>query len=174
MNGVELSGGGAHADFDKDRADKLCEELWNILNKSNVVEMSRVRKDLMTWRRGSAQLALKINPALNNLSIYSVLVASVAPSEALFRYLLSYNVLQRRESLGMIEKENHTYIVLKYTMELELVNHEIMQRHIYALQEIADELDTELVKKFGGSLHFEDWEKLNQHKVDALMDNLFG
>lgn len=171
---VELPSASAHQNFDQAHAEQLYERLWTILSKAKVVNVQRVRKDLISWRRGSAQLAMKINPALNNLSIYSVLVASVTPSEALFRHLLCYNVLQRREALGLIEKDGHTYIVLKYTMELELVDEEIMQRHVYALQEIADELDTELVKKFGGSLHFDDWQKLDQSGVDNLMADLFG
>ena len=59
-------------------------------------------------------------------------------------------------------------------MELELIDQESMQRHIFAIQEVADRLDTELADKFGGSMQFEDWEKLHQSKVDDLLDNLFG
>jgi hypothetical protein len=155
------------------KADKIYNDVWNSLTKTSVVEPHQVRPDLMTWRRGSAQLALKVNPALDNLSIYSVLVSGVAPSEELFRYLLSYNVRQRRESLGLLEKDGKTYIVLKYTMELELSSEEVLQRHIYAMQEIADRLDTELVGQFGGNLQFEEWKKLDQASVDKLLGNLF-
>lgn len=156
------------------QADHLCETIWLALKHTNVVELTRDRKDMMTWRRGSAQIVLKVNPSLNNVSIYSILVAGVFPSEALFRYLLSYNVLQRRESLGLMERDGKMYIVLKYTMEMEVATEEVLQRHVYAIQEIADELDTELVKKFGGSLHFDDWEKLDQNGVDNMLDSLFG
>ena len=155
-------------------AKEICDSIWGGLTSSNVVEPKRVKTDLMTWRRGSAQLALKISPALDNLSIYSVLVSEVSGSEALFRYLLRYNVRQRRESLGLIEKEGKTYIVLKYTMELEIISNEVLQRHIFALQEIADKLDTELVEKFGGNLKFEDWDKLDQSSVNNLLDDLFN
>lgn len=155
-------------------AKRIYGDLWGCLQHTNVVEPHRIRPDLMTWRRGSAQLALKVNPALDNLSIYSVLVSEVAPSEALFRYLLSYNVRQRRESLGLLEREGKVYIVLKYTMELELINQEVLQRHIYALQEIADQLDTELVEQFGGHLTFQEWDKMDQASVDNLMDELFN
>ena len=98
----------------KDQHDeKLRNQLWESLNKTHVVDPRRPRPDLMTWRRGSAQLTIKINPQLGNLSIYSVLVSGVTPTEGLFRYLLSYNLLQRRESLGMAEKGDKVYIVLK-------------------------------------------------------------
>ena len=159
----------------KDQHDEnLCNHVWECLNQTHVVDPRRTRPDLMTWRRGSAQLTIKINPELDNLSIYSVLVSGVTPTEELFRYLLSYNVLQRRESLGMTEKGDKFYIVLKYTMELELVNDESLQRHILAMQEVADKLDTELSEKFGGSLQFEDWDRLDQKSVDNLLGDLFG
>ena len=128
----------------------------------------------MTWRRGSAQLTIKVSPDLDNLSIYSVLLSGVTPNESLYRYLLSYNVLQRRESLGMTEKKGKVYIVLKYTMELEVCDEQSLQRHILALQEVADKLDTELAEKFGGSLQFEEWERLDQDSVDDLLGDLFG
>ena len=82
--------------------------------------------------------------------------------------------LPKGESLGLVEKDGCIYIVMKYTMELELVTVEALQRHVYAFQEIADQLDTELVKQFGGSLRFEEWTKLNQEGVDTLLDDLFG
>ena len=150
------------------------QHVWESLQKTHVVDPRRPRSDLMTWRRGSAQLTLKISSALDNLSIYSVLVSEVTPTEELYRYLLGYNVLQRRETLGMTEKSGKIYIVLKYTMELELVTDESLQRHILALQEIADKLDTELAERFGGTLHFEDWERLDQDSVDNLLGDLFG
>ena len=133
-----------------------------------------MRNDLFTWRRGSAQMVLKVNPALNNLSIYSVLATGVHPSTDLYRHLLHYNILQRRESLGLFEKGGKLYIVLKYTMELELVTNEVLQRHILAMQEIADQLDTELVNQFGGALHFNDWDRLDQSGVDDLLEDMFG
>ena len=164
----------AHADFDEAHAAQLCDSLWEGLKKAKVVDAKRERKDLMTWRRGSAQLVLKINPSLNNISIYSVLVTHVSPTEALYRHLLAYNVLQRRAALGMMVKGDETYITLKYTMELDVVTDEVLQRHAYALQEIADQMDTELANQFGGTLHFSDWEKLSQDGVDHLLDDLFG
>jgi hypothetical protein len=164
----------ANANLSPAHLDALYEAHFQALKRANVKELNRVRKDLMTWRRGSAQVVLKINPQLNNLSIYSVLVTGVKPSLELFRYLLSYNTLQRRESLGLFEQDGKLFVILKYTMELELASIEVVQRHVFALQEVADELDTELVGKFGGKLHFEDWTKLDQGKVDNLLNSLFG
>ncbi|MCZ6471803.1 MAG: hypothetical protein O7A08_02250 [SAR324 cluster bacterium] len=172
MSEVSLPNEGAV--YSDAQADALYEKIWNFLQQTNVVDPRNIRKDLMTWRRGSAQLAIKINAALDNLSIYSVLLSGVTPTEALFRHLLHYNVLQRRESLGMMEKDGKNYIVLKYTMELEMIDQDSLQRHIFALQEIADKLDTELAEKFGGSMQFEDWQKMDQSSVDNLLDNLFG
>ncbi|HEX7927234.1 MAG TPA: hypothetical protein VF678_06570 [bacterium] len=154
--------------------DALYQSYYDTLQTSKVKELTRVRKDLITWRRGSAQLVLKVNPVLNNFSIYSVLVTDVNPTVDLYRWLLSYNSLQRRESLGLIDRNNQHYIVLKYTMELELATIPVVQRHVFALQEIADNLDTELAQQFGGKLHFEDWNKMDQKSVDSLMENLFG
>lgn len=154
--------------------EKLYESYYATLEAAKVKELNRVRKDLLTWRRGSAQLVLKVNPVLNNFSIYSVLVTDVKPTVELYRYLLGYNSLQRRESLGMIERGGRHYIVLKYTMELELATIPVVQRHVFALQEIADNLDTELAQQFGGKLHFEDWNRMDQKAVDNLMENLFG
>jgi hypothetical protein len=153
--------------------EALYESHYQALKRANVKELTRIRKDLLTWRRGSAQVVLKINPTLNNLSIYSVLVTGVKPSIELYRYLLGYNSLQRREALGLFEQDNNLYVILKYTMELELASIEVVQRHVFALQEVADELDTELVSKFGGKLRFEDWNKLDQGKVDNLLSSLF-
>ncbi len=59
-------------------------------------------------------------------------------------------------------------------MELELVTSEVLVRHVYAMQEIADQLDTELVTQFGGVLHFDDWDKLDQSGVDNLLESMFG
>lgn len=154
--------------------DRLYESYYQTLKAAQVKELNKVRKDLLTWRRGSAQLVLKVNPVLNNFSIYSVLVTDVRPTLELYRYLLGYNSLQRRESLGMIDRNNRHYIVLKYTMELELASVPVVQRHVFALQEIADQLDTELAQQFGGKLRFEDWNKMDQKAVDQLMENLFG
>ncbi len=172
MSEITLPAEGAPAD--PEQAALLYEKIWNYLQGTHVVEPRHVRGDLMVWRRGSAQLAIKINPALDNLSIYSVLVSEVAPTEVLYKHLLHYNVLQRRECLGLMEKAGKTYIVLKYTMELEVISQESLQRHIFAMQEVADRLDTELAEKFGGSLQFDDWKKLDQGSVDNLLDNMFG
>jgi hypothetical protein len=154
--------------------DALYESHFQALKRANVKELHRIRKDLLTWRRGSAQVVLKINPTLNNVSIYSVLVTDVKPSIELYRYLLGYNTLQRREALGLFEQDAKLYVILKYTMELELASLEVVQRHVFALQEVADELDTELASKFGGKLRFEDWNKLDQGSVDNLLGSLFG
>ncbi|MEE8435633.1 MAG: hypothetical protein V3S64_12670, partial [bacterium] len=108
------------------------------------------------------------------LSIYSVMVTGVEPSVDLFRHLLHYNILQRRESLGLFEKGGKLFIVLKYTLELDLVDHDVLGRHVFLMQEIADQLDTELVEQFGGTLHFNDWDKLDQGSVDNLLENMFG
>ena len=166
--------GDVETEYDQEWASKLIRSFWDGLKELNLVELNQVREDLITWRRGSAQMVLKINPALNNLSIYSVLVTGVEPSVDLFRHLLHYNILQRRETLGVFEKDNKLYIVLKYTMELELANNEVLQRHVFAMQEIADQLDTELVGQFGGVLHFNDWDKLDQGSVDNLLEDMFG
>lgn len=154
--------------------EALYESHFQALKRANVKELTRIRKDLLTWRRGSAQVVLKINPTLNNVSIYSVLVTDVRPSIELYRYLLGYNTLQRREALGLFEQDAKLYVILKYTMELELATLEVVQRHVFALQEVADELDTELAGKFGGKLHFDDWNKLDQGRVDNLLTSLFG
>ena len=174
MDNITLPANDPVATPDDEETKKLCEDIWACLKKTNVSDPHQLKQDLMVWRRGSAQLVLKVNPALGNLSIYSVLVSAVWPSEALYLHLLTYNVRQRRESLGLLEKDGKTYIVLKYTMELELINQEVLQRHIYALQEIADKLDTELAQEFGGNLKFEEWDKLDQSSVDNLLDGLFG
>ena len=166
--------GDVEVEYDKEWAAKLYDTFWNDLQAATVSDLKRSREDLMIWRRGSAQMVLKVNPALNNLSIYSVLVTGVNPSVELFRHLLHYNILQRRESLGVFEKGGKLFIVLKYTMELELVSEEVLIRHVYALQEIADQLDTELVNQFGGTLHFDDWDKLDQSGVDGLLESMFG
>ena len=166
--------GDIETDYDKDWAKKLYATYYDYLQAINLVDLKRVRDDLFTWRRGSAQMVLKMNPALNNVSIYSVLVTGVDPSMELFRHLLHYNILQRRETLGVFEKGGKLFIVLKYTMELELVNQEVLQRHVFAMQEIADQLDTELVSQFGGVLHFSDWDRLDQGGVDNLLENMFG
>ena len=154
--------------------DRLYASYFATLRDAKVKELNKVRKDLLTWRRGSAQLVLKVNPMLNNFSIYSVIVTDVTPTPELYRYLLGYNSLQRRESLGLLERSGRHYIVLKYTMELELATVPVVQRHVFALQEIADNLDTELAQQFGGKLHFEDWNKMDQKSVDNLLENLFG
>ena len=166
--------GDVESEYDKEWAAKLFEQLWSHLLGIKLVDLKRTRDDLFTWRRGSAQMVLKINPALNNVSIYSVLVTGVEPSIELFRHLLHYNILQRRETLGVFEKGGKLFIVLKYTMELELATSEVLGRHVFAIQEIADQLDTELVGQFGGVLHFSDWDKLDQGGVDNLLANMFG
>jgi len=166
--------GDVETEFDKDWAKGVCDSHFATLENTEVADLTRSREDLFIWRRGSAQMVLKVNPGLNNLSIYSVLVTGVEPSVELYRHLLHYNILQRRESLGLFEKGERLFIVLKYTMELELVDGEVLPRHIYAMQEIADQLDTELVSQFGGSLHFQDWDKLDQGGVDSLLENMFG
>lgn len=163
-----------HPHFDRTHADHLYDNFWRDLEAAQVVDLQRLRHDLLTWRRGSAQMALKINPALNNVSIYSVLVSDVQPNEALYLHLLSYNNLQRRESLGLLQRHGRWFVILKYTMELEIVTSEVLRRHVYHLQEMADQLDTELVERFGGRLHFEDWKRLDQDEVDSLLDDLFG
>ena len=82
--------------------DRLYASYFATLRDAKVTELNKVRKDLLTWRRGSAQLVLKVNPMLNNFSIYSVIVTDVTPTPELYRYLLGYNSLQRRESLGLL------------------------------------------------------------------------
>jgi len=160
------------ADSAKTRA--LGASFWGYLSRANLANLRRLRDDLFSWRRGSAQMVLQVSPHLGTFSIYSVLVAGVQDSPELYRYLLNYNTLQRREALGFVERDHQRFVVLKYTMELELGAEAIVQRHVYALQEIADRLDTELVRAYGGSLHFEDWDRMDQAGVDNLLDDLFG
>lgn len=166
--------GEIESDYDRDWAAQLYETYWEDLQNIKLVDLKRMRADLFTWRRGSAQMVLKVNPALHNVSIYSVLATGVDPSVELYRHLLHYNILQRRETLGLFEKGDKLFIVLKYTMELDLVTNEVLQRHVFAMQEIADQLDTELVSQFGGVLHFSDWDRLDQSGVDNLLENMFG
>jgi len=156
------------------QANKLGNEVWEWLQQAKVAEPHQLREDLMTWRRGSAQMVLRLNAELGNVSIYSALVSGVRPNEALYKYLLSYNTLQRREALGLLEREGRWYILLKYTMEMELASRDVVQRHVFFLQERADALDTELAERFGGTLRFEDWKKLDQASVDSMIDDLFG
>jgi hypothetical protein len=174
MYGNTTITGDVETEYDQAWADKLYNDFWNGLQNSNLKELDRSKNDLFTWRRGSAQMVLKINPALDNISIYSVLVTGVEPTIDLYRHLLHYNILQRRESLGLFQKGHKQYIVLKYTMELEMVTDEVLLRHVFVMQEIADQLDTELMNQFGGSLHFDDWDKLDQSGVDNLLENMFG
>jgi hypothetical protein len=152
----------------------IVETCWGYLSKTSVVNPRRVRPEVFVWRRGSAQMVLRVNPELNNVSFYSVLVSDVKPSDSLFRHLLLYNALQRREAMGLVEREGKLYVVMKYTLEMELVTAESIQRHAYAMQEVADKLDTELATTYGGQLHYEDWKKLDQSGVDNLLGNLFG
>jgi hypothetical protein len=42
------------------------------------------------------------------------------------------------------------------------------------MQEVADKLDTEIAQQFGGSMHFADWDKMDQKGVDDMLENLFG
>ena len=162
-----------NSEGDPSWAREICETCFKALTDSHVQELSRNREDLMTWRRGSSQLVLKVNPGLNNFTIYSVLASGVEPSMALYRYLFTYNILQRRETLGLFENNGEWYVVMKYTMELELAQPVVLQRHIFALQEVADQLDSELVNHFGGSIHYKEWDKLDQSAVDNLLDDLF-
>lgn len=174
MYGNTTITGDIETEYDRAWADKMYNDYWDGLQNSNLKELNRSKNDLFTWRRGSAQMVLKVNPALSNVSIYSVLVTGVEPTVELYRHLLHYNILQRRESLGLFQKGDKQYIVLKYTMELEMVTNEVLLRHVFVMQEIADQLDTELMKQFGGSLHFDDWDKLDQSGVDNLLENMFG
>ena len=166
--------GEIESEFDKTWAEGIYEQYYHHLGEAKLADLTKVREDLFTWRRGSAQMVLKVNPGLNNLSIYSVLVTGVEATVELFRHLLHYNILQRRESLGVFEKGGKLFIVLKYTLELDLVDHDVLGRHVFFMQEIADQLDTELVDQFGGTLHFSDWDKLDQGGVDDLLENMFG
>ena len=150
------------------------ELFWDTVSAAKLRQLSRIRADLMTWRRGSALIALQVNSGLGVVTIYSVLVTGVEPSLEFFRHLLMYNILQRRECLGFVEKRDQFYVVMKYTLELELASPEALQRNIYAFQEIADKIDTELAAKYGGVLQFDDWEKMDQASVDNLLDDLFA
>jgi len=153
---------------------ELSESIWRWLGEAGVKESRRIREDLMTWRRGSAQMAAHVNEELINISIYSVLLSDVEPEPTLLKYLLNYNSLQRIESLGLLQKGDRWFVLLKYTMGTELVNKDVFQKHVYYLQERADYLDTELANRFGGTLHFEDWKKLDQKSVDDMIGSLFG
>ncbi|MBI4082651.1 MAG: hypothetical protein HY423_08585 [Candidatus Lambdaproteobacteria bacterium] len=155
-------------------ASDIIETCWGYLSKTSVVNPRRIRPEVFVWRRGSAQMVLRVNPELSNVTFYSVLVSDVRPSDALFRHLLQYNALQRREAMGLVEREGRLYVVMKYTLELELVTASSIQRHAYAMQEVADQLDTELAGTYGGQLHYEDWKKLDQSGVDTLLGSLFG
>lgn len=162
------------SDTSQQYANTLGVNVWNWLLNAKVNEPHQIRPDLMTWRRGSAQMALCVNAELNSVTIYSALVSGVQPNDALFKHLLAYNALQRRESLGLLEHFGRWFILLKYTLEMELATQDVIQRHVFFLQERADALDTELVERFGGMLRFEDWKKMDQKSVDNMIDALFG
>ena len=173
ISNVGMLTGEASKQYDKGKARVFCDKLFASMEGSKLYNLFRVRDDLITWRRGSAQMVLRVNHALDNVTFYSVLVTGIEASMELFRRLLHYNTLQRRESLGLFEQDDNLYIVLKYTMELLLVNPEVLMRHVFTLQEVADYMDTDLVNQFGGSLQFEDWGKVDQNKVDQMLSALF-
>ncbi|MDH4120553.1 MAG: YbjN domain-containing protein [Deltaproteobacteria bacterium] len=164
----------SHYLSDPSRFHKLCDIYWDCLNTCNVDSPHRVSQDLMTWRRGSAQMVIRVNPELHNITFYSILVTGVVPSEQMYSHLLAYNALQRREALGLMDIQGRPSILMKYTLELELALPSVVQRHVLQLQEVADELDTDLASRFGGELQFDDWQKLSQNQVDDLIGSLFG
>ncbi len=173
IDNVGMLTGEASKQYDKEEARRFCDKLFASMEEAKLYNLFRVREDLITWRRGSAQMVLRINHVLDNITFYSVLVTGVSGSMDLFRRLLHYNTLQRRESLGLLEQDDSLYVVLKYTMELLLVNPDVLMRHVFTLQEVADYMDTDLVNQFGGSMQFEDWGKVDQNKVDQMLTALF-
>ncbi|MEE8433289.1 MAG: hypothetical protein V3S64_00740, partial [bacterium] len=53
--------GEIESEFDKTWAEGVYEAFFNHLTEAKLADLIKVREDLFTWRRGSAQMVLKVN-----------------------------------------------------------------------------------------------------------------
>ena len=134
----------------KQAYDKARDYLHALFGEVNVTQMD----DTFALQEGSTFVYLRTFPIGEKqagVEVFSYVVIDVAVTEALMRYLLSYNLRLMFGGFGLaIDDEGKGAVVLTHTIMGNGMDRVELYASVSAIARVADDLDDQIVAQFGG------------------------
>jgi hypothetical protein len=134
----------------KKNYEKMREYLFTLFGEVNVTAID----EALVLQEGSTFVyvrAAAIGESQACIEIFSHVIVEVEVTEALMRYLLTYNLKLALGAFGLSLDENGKgTVVLTHTILGEAMDKEQLYTSVSAIARIADDLDDKIVEMFGG------------------------
>ena len=134
----------------KQAYDKARDYLHALFGEVNVTQMD----DTFALQEGSTFVYLRTFPIGEKqagVEVFSYVVIDVAVTEALMRYLLTYNLRLMFGGFGLtIDDEGKGAVVLTHTILGNDMDRVELYASVSAIARVADDLDDQIVAQFGG------------------------
>jgi hypothetical protein len=134
----------------KQAHDKARDYLNALFGEVNVTQMD----DTFALQEGSTFVYLRTFPIGEKqagVEVFSYVVIDVAVTEALMRYLLTYNLRLMFGGFGLtIDDEGRGAVVLTHTILGNGMDRVALYASVSAIARVADDLDDQIVAQFGG------------------------
>ncbi|MFL6215760.1 MAG: T3SS (YopN, CesT) and YbjN peptide-binding chaperone 1 [Blastocatellia bacterium] len=134
----------------KQAYDKARDYLHALFGEVNVTQM----EDTFALQEGSTFVYLRTFPIGEKqagVEVFSYVVIDVAVTEALMRYLLTYNLRLMFGGFGLtIDDEGKGAVVLTHTILGNDMDRVELYASVSAIARVADDLDDQIVAQFGG------------------------
>ena len=130
--------------------EKMREYLFTLFGEVNVTPM----EDALVLQEGSTFVYVRvaaIGERQAGVEIFSYVVVEVDVTEALMRYLLTYNLKLFLGGFGLVIDDNGKgTVVLTHTVLGDTMDKEQLYTGVTAVARVADDLDDKIVHMFGG------------------------
>lgn len=130
--------------------EKTREYLHTLFGEVNVTTTD----DTLVLQEGSTFVYARVFPIgdkKTGVEIFSYVVVDVAVTEELMRYLLTYNLRLILGAFGLaIGEDRKATVVLSHSILGETMSRAELYASVSAIARVADDLDDEIVKTFGG------------------------
>jgi hypothetical protein len=130
--------------------EKMREYLFTLFGEVNVTTMD----DALVLQEGSTFVyvrAAAIGESQASIEIFSYVIVEVDVTEALMRYLLTYNLKLILGGFGLsIDENGKGTVVLTHTILGDTMDKEQLYTCVTAIARVGDDLDDKIVAMFGG------------------------
>jgi hypothetical protein len=129
--------------------EKLRQYLFTLFGEVNVTTMD----DALVLQEGSTFVyvrAAAIGESKTSVEVFSYVIVEVEVTEALMRYLLTYNLKLVLGGFGLsIDENGKGTVVLTHTLLGDAMDKEQLYTSVSAIARVADDLDDKIVEMFG-------------------------
>ncbi|MBI3650110.1 MAG: hypothetical protein HY231_03595 [Acidobacteria bacterium] len=130
--------------------EKMREYLFTLFGEVNVTTMA----EALVLQEGSTFVyvrAAAIGERQTSVEIFSYVIVEVEITDALMRYLLTYNLKLVLGGFGLsIDDNGKGTVVLTHTILGDALDKEQLYTCVTAIARVADDLDDKIVQMFGG------------------------